>query len=136
LGERSIFEIERDYANTGKHEKRYVELLDYLFSDPGQCPDALILAGVKLTSTALYHLPRNGIRIPEDVSIIGMMQESEGKVLYPGITSIQRNLASEAQIATQMLMQLVQDNTVRRPQVYVETQLVHRNTTCSRLKGT
>ena len=132
LTKRSILEQTIDSSNLPKHNQQNLEYLDFLFSDPAQAPDALILAGRHLTSTALYHLARKGFNIPEDVSIMGMLSEDEAIALYPEVTAIQRDFSGMTQTATRMLMQLVQGNPVRNPNIFIETKLVHRNTTQKR----
>lgn len=132
LGERSILEQrEENIASQELHDRENLAFLDLLFDAP-EPPDALLLAGRRLTSTALYHLPRRGIRIPEDVSIISGLSDWEASYLYPGVTAIERDVTAMTREAVRMLMQLVQGNPVRNPHCFIESRLVHRNTVQAR----
>ena len=133
LNEHSICEQHIEHLKGEEHDRENIEFLDSLFSDPGQAPDALILSGRRLNSIAFYHLQRKGIRIPEDLSIIGILADWEASGLYPGVTAVQRDFVAMTQAATRMLMQLVQGNPVRNPHTFIESKLVHRNSVRSRV---
>jgi LacI family transcriptional regulator len=73
-----------------------------------------------------------GVRIPEDLSVVGFDNISEAK--YLGLTTVDQNLSEMGYIATQMLIKLVSDQLIEVEVHKVPTKLVKRSS-CRGLTG-
>lgn len=116
-----------------EHNQENIALLDNLIKSKKR-PDALLLSGKQLTSTAIYHLLSNGIRIPEDMSIVAICSGWEAAAIYPGVTAVQRNNPVTISKAIQLLKK-ISSGIVNEPvEIHVPTGFELRNTVISRLK--
>ncbi|HEY3418814.1 MAG TPA: LacI family DNA-binding transcriptional regulator [Armatimonadota bacterium] len=75
-----------------------------LFSAP-QAPTAIIAFEERIAATALQQAHRHGIRIPEDLSIIGCSNFSIAPCLYPRLTTIDEHWDEIGRKATELLLQ-------------------------------
>lgn len=116
------------------HNRENIGFLDQVMAKDNP-PDALILSGVRLCSTTLYHLQHQGIKIPEDISIIGFLADWESTYLYPGITSIQRDISTMTSQALKMLSQRIKGKKIAEQTIWVEPKLVIKNTVKSRVNS-
>lgn len=85
------------------------------FSGPVK-PDAIIAPGQGFCTVALYELPRLGVRVPEDVSLIGACSGWEAERVYPQLTSIERNIELLVANAMKMLRQLTRGIAPGKPE--------------------
>ena len=68
-----------------------------------------------------------GLRIPEDISIIGFDDIPQASLVYPKLTTVRQPLAQMGQVAVKMLLERI-ENQSRPPQrVALATQLVIRD---------
>jgi LacI family transcriptional regulator len=72
-----------------------------------------------------------GLRIPEDLSIVGFDNISESK--YMGLTTIDQFIAEMGYVATQRLIKLINGETLPEQTYRMQTQLVAR-TSCRQIK--
>lgn len=108
-------------------------LLDKLFSG-SKAPDALILSGRKLTATALYHLARKGVFVPDGVSVISVCSGWEANSIYPEVSTIQFDIRMMASMALKLLSQRINGSAPERREVWVEPKLEMRRTVLSRAR--
>lgn len=114
------------------HEIESIGFLNKLIKSKDK-PDALILSGKKLTSVAMYHLLSNGIKVPEDMSIVGICSTWEAASIYPGITAVERNSTGLTSEAIKMLLRISRGIDCAEKQIHVPTEFKIRNTVLSRL---
>ncbi|NJM05621.1 LacI family transcriptional regulator [Candidatus Gracilibacteria bacterium] len=67
-----------------------------------------------------------GLRIPQDLSLIGFDNIPEAAQFHPGLTTIDQSIQEIGQQAIKLLVDLVQGNTPEHKQVKVPTQLIVR----------
>ena len=103
------------------------------FSGPVK-PDAIIAPGQGFCTVALYELPRLGVRVPEDVSLIGACSGWEAERVYPQLTSIERNIELLVANAMKMLRQLTRGIAPENPNQLIPADLVVRDTVVSRFQ--
>lgn len=103
------------------------------FSGPVK-PDAIIAPGQGFCTVALYELPRLGVRVPEDVSLIGACSGWEAERVYPQLTSIERNIEQLVANAMKMLRQLTRGIAPENPNQLIPADLVVRDTVVSRFQ--
>ena len=127
--------IRRHRPGIGReHFLECVKHVHAFFTGPEK-PDAIIASGQGFCSVALYELPRMGIRIPEDVSLIGSCSGWEAERIYPQLTSIERNIDLLVAGAMKMLRQLTVGIRPENPNQLISADLVVRDTVTSRFQG-
>ena len=78
---------------------------------------------------ALQALQQNGIRVPEEVKVIGYDDISLARQCYPALTTIRQNTEELARNTVQLLMQLLfEPETVNHSHVVLPVSLVERGT--------
>lgn len=72
------------------------------------CPDAIICLNDALAIGAMYELQRRGIRIPQDVRIIGFDNVPETRFSVPSLTTIDPHVKDYAQAAVSMVIDRIE----------------------------
>lgn len=81
-------------------------------------PDAIFCAGDRLTMGCLSSLKANGIKIPETMGLVGFTNSALVELLEPGLTSVQQPAFEMGQVATELLIKLIES---KRPVTEFET---------------
>jgi LacI family transcriptional regulator len=71
----------------------------------------------------------SGIRVPEDVSIIGFDDTFEASIVTPPLTTVRQPLAEMGRMAINLLVRMLQNQRVEALHVELETKLVVREST-------
>lgn len=106
----------------------------HLFAHPANSPTALICAGDKLAAVAIRTLWEMGVRVPEDVSVIGYSDFSYAELLYPALTTIAQPFVEMGAVATRILLQRLQEKAPEEDQptrIALPTQLIVRKSTAT-----
>ncbi|MFT9398022.1 MAG: LacI family DNA-binding transcriptional regulator [Bifidobacterium psychraerophilum] len=104
-----------------------------LLENPEIRPSA-IFAGSDLQSMGVYEAARQlGIRIPEDLSVVGFDDVQTASYLGPSLTTVRQPLQDMAAAATRMIMGAEQGDTVDK-HIIMPTTLMVRDSTCA-LRG-
>ncbi|MDQ0203132.1 LacI family DNA-binding transcriptional regulator [Pectinatus haikarae] len=72
---------------------------------------------------------RLGIKVPEDISIIGFDNISISRFIEPKLTTIDQNMSLLGQSATALLMEKIESNNTVSDEIILENTLIKRNTT-------
>jgi LacI family transcriptional regulator len=107
------------------------EAVDHLLrlKDP---PTALFAGDDALAVMAIHALTRRGLRVPQDVSVIGYEDWSPAVQLSePALTSIHVPLEENGELATQMLIQQLEFQPLPQRQIKLSPHLVVRESTCA-----
>jgi DNA-binding LacI/PurR family transcriptional regulator len=100
-------------------------------------PTALVCGSDEIALSAIRHLSKQGLSLPQDLSIIGFNGSAHGEFSYPSLTTVAQPVEQIASLATQRLLHLVELNRsgkeVRPRQQLVEPLLIEREST-ARLK--
>ena len=111
---------------------RTQELTKELFADPKHYPTALVCAGDELAAVAMRTLWSMGLRVPDDVSVMGYSDFSFAALLHPALTTVSQPFVEMGRVATQILLEKL----TRRPQkqdspseIVLPTKLTLRNST-------
>jgi LacI family transcriptional regulator len=83
------------------------------------------LAGIALLTEAL----RKGIKIPEDLAIIGMDNTEICEYTYPSLTSIDLEIEQRARLAVRKLVKLIKNEPLEKLHTLVPFKLVEREST-------
>jgi LacI family transcriptional regulator len=110
----------------GEIEKALNELLSL-----DNKPDAILTTSDRITTTTLYLLNKLGIKIPEEIALIGFTNTQLADVLNPSLSSVYQPGFEMGQKATEMLLNLILS---KRPvyefeTVVLPTQLITRKST-------
>lgn len=128
------FSIEEDlikYCNHGGiHADETEKAMEQLF-DLKEQPDAIIGLSDKLTTGALRFLQQKGIKVPQDMGLIGFSNGEFTEFLNPSLSIIRQPAFEMGQAATELLLQVIES---KRPvkeftRKVLETELIVRNST-------
>ena len=111
-------------------EKAMVELFELK-----QKPDAIFGLSDKLTTGALRYLQTNGIKVPEEMGLMGFSNEDFTALLNPSLSVVKQPAFKMGQTATELLLNVIES---KRPvkeftKTVLETELIIRNS--SQRKG-
>ena len=84
-------------------------------------PDAIFTASDRLSTTSFSILKKMGIRIPEDMAIVGFTNSVSADVFDPPLTTILQPAFEIGQTATEMLIQLIES---KRPPMRYEKKVL------------
>ncbi len=78
---------------------------------------------------ALQALQQNGVKVPEEIKVIGFDDISLARQCYPALTTIRQNTKELARVTVQMMMQLLEDpNSISEKHLVLPVSLVERGT--------
>ena len=81
-------------------------------------PDAIFCAGDRLTIGGLTAMKSLGIRIPDDVALVGFTNSALVELIDPSLTAIKQPAFEMGQAATELLIKLIES---KRPVTEFET---------------
>jgi LacI family transcriptional regulator len=70
-----------------------------------------------------------GLRIPEDISIVGFDDIPQAALVRPALTTVRQPLEQMGGVATQMLIDLIQNPEKRIERIELPTELIVRGST-------
>lgn len=71
-------------------------------------PDAIFATSDKLTTGCLKTLKRRGIRVPDDVSVVGFSNSDIAELIDPPLTVVRQPAFEMGKAATELLLQLIE----------------------------
>ncbi|RYY71523.1 MAG: LacI family transcriptional regulator [Chitinophagaceae bacterium] len=84
-------------------------------------PDAIITMSDKLTTGALKTLVRRGIKVPDDIALVGFSNSDIAELLNPALTVIRQPALEMGKAATELLLQLIES---KRPVTQFENRVL------------
>ncbi|WP_428655205.1 LacI family DNA-binding transcriptional regulator [Runella sp.] len=104
-------------------EKAVMELINH----PDR-PDAIFTAGDRLTTTCMSLIRQAGLRIPEDIAIVGFTNLITAHLLNPSLSAVRQPAYEMGQLATEFLIDLIErpKATIRFETKKLDTYLVIR----------
>jgi LacI family transcriptional regulator len=98
-------------------------------------PPTAIFASNDLSAFgAMEAIREHGLRIPEDISVIGFDDIPQAAQVHPPLTTVQQPLEEMGRVACRMLLELIQNPQRPMERVELPTQLVVRHS-CRRIAG-
>lgn len=94
--------------------------------DRADRPTAIFAASDAGAFAALDAIRVRGLRVPEDISLIGFDDIPEAAYIHPALTTIRQPLYEMGRIATRMLLQIIATGTLLSKRTVVQTELVER----------
>lgn len=92
-------------------------------------PTALFAASDQMALGAIEALRRRGLRVPEDMSVVGFDDLPEVRWSAPPLTTVRQPLADMGKLAVRTVLRLARDERPDSPRVELGTELVVRSST-------
>lgn len=121
FNEKLVFEgyTSTDFGNhVGREVKKRLDEFDSLFV----YSDIMALSVIK-------GLKNNNIRVPEDIKVVGFDGLYIGELSEPALTSVSQDITQKGELAVDLLMRRMKDNTVKAEQITLPVSLVERKST-------
>ncbi|HEX3689581.1 MAG TPA: LacI family DNA-binding transcriptional regulator [Solirubrobacteraceae bacterium] len=118
-------EMESDFSDRGGVQATEA-LLD--LPDP---PTAIFAFNDMLAIGAMQAARARGIRIPEDLSVVGFDDTFEASIVTPTLTTVRQPLAEMGRMAVALLVRLLQNQRIEALHVELATKLVVRESTAA-----
>jgi DNA-binding LacI/PurR family transcriptional regulator len=96
-------------------------------------PQAVICMNDAMAFGAMYTLQRHGLRIPQDVQVIGFDNVSEGEYSTPSLTTIDPYIQDYAAHAVKMLVERIGGYKGKTRNVVTDYRIVNRDSTLARM---
>lgn len=93
--------------------------------------DGIFAANDLLAIQIIQELKKMGIKIPEDISIVGFDDLDFVKYLSPPLTTVRQNLFKMGYQAIELLTKMIEKNEIEYKEIRMEPELVIRATTCN-----
>jgi LacI family transcriptional regulator len=97
--------------------------------DLAEPPTAIFCFNDNMAVGAMQTARASGIRIPEDLSIVGFDDLEEAEIVTPALTTVRQPLAEMGRIAVSLLMRLLDNQRLEALHVELGTRLVVRDST-------
>ncbi|HEY1626018.1 MAG TPA: LacI family DNA-binding transcriptional regulator [Streptosporangiaceae bacterium] len=107
-----------------------LDLLD--LPDP---PTAIFAFSDSMAIGAMQAAAGRGVRVPEDLSVVGFDDTLEASVTVPALTTVRQPLAELGRTAVSLLLRQVENRRLEPLRVELETRLVIRNSTAGAAGG-
>ncbi|TCC44180.1 LacI family transcriptional regulator [Kribbella capetownensis] len=92
-------------------------------------PDAVICANDLLAVGLMHELVGAGLRVPEDVAVVGMDDSELAEQSFPPLTSVNLGSAERGRRAAELLLARIEDNDRRPRRIVVQPSLSVRRST-------
>lgn len=93
------------------------------------CPTALFCTNDTIAAGAMKAVFHAGLRIPEDVAIVGFDDSYISRVVSPELTSVKIDVDLMGRLAAQCLFELIDGREVENNHIEIPTELIVRGTT-------
>lgn len=84
-------------------------------------PEAIVTMSDKLTTGCLRTLNRRGIRVPDDIALVGFSNSDLAELINPALTVVRQPAMQMGEDATELLLQLIES---KRPVTNFETRVL------------
>jgi DNA-binding LacI/PurR family transcriptional regulator len=110
--------IYSDFTNEGGYDaaKR-------ILSDSGRIPTAIFCANDYMASGALAAISSLGLRIPDDISLMGYDDTDIARCIYPKLTTIRTSVKDIGFLAAERVLHLIASNKKQTAEAYPEIML-------------
>ncbi|HYG34113.1 MAG TPA: LacI family DNA-binding transcriptional regulator [Clostridia bacterium] len=118
-------------------DPQLIQISDYTIDTAAECarrlltlkdPPTAIFAANDMSAMGVYQAAKEaGVRIPENLSVVGFDNIREASFLNPALTTVDQSIMEMGVIATEMVLKLVEGETLESDQVKIQTRLVVRD---------
>ncbi len=114
------------FPNTYEGGKRCCD--EILRLPPDRRPTAVFATSDNLAIGVLLRLREKGIRVPEEMSVIGYDDIPAASLLMPKLTTVAQNIDEKAAAAVKLLQRAIEDPEMRSQIIQIDVKLVERET--------
>jgi LacI family transcriptional regulator len=97
--------------------------------DAGERPTAIFAFNDQLAIGAMRAADERGVRVPEDLSVVGFDDTAEAEIVTPGLTTVRQPLAEMGRMAVSLLTRLLGNQRLEALHVELATRLIERQST-------
>ena len=116
------------YSSESGHQRTLRLMQNLASQDFEEAPTALFCANDEIAVGAMSALSDLGLRVPEDVSIIGFDDSSAASAVRPALTTIRQPFQELARHAVELLLAQIQNRDIVEERILLPTSLVVRDT--------
>ena len=95
-------------------------------------PTAIFASNDVMAMGAMDAIRTRGLRVPEDISVIGFDNIPQAALIHPALTTVHQPLEQMGRIATQMLLDMLKNPEKEIGRIELPTQLIVRDSAVSR----
>jgi len=102
------YEINPDYVVFTNPDVQHGEIIERMFADPKNMPDALFTFSDELAVEAILKLKKMGYNVPKDVSVVGFGDSNLCEIIEPNLTSVTHEPEQMGIAAADLLFKVIQ----------------------------
>jgi DNA-binding LacI/PurR family transcriptional regulator len=91
---------------------------------------AIVVAADAVAIGAIHALARHGLRVPQDVSVVGCGNVDMAEMFMPALTTVDQNPQDVGRQAMQLLVRQISDQKLSNKVITIDPKLVARASTC------
>lgn len=99
------------------------------FTENNKSFDGIVCASDEIAMGAINALREKGIKVPEDVSVIGFDNNVMGSIFYPKLTTISQPSYDMGSVAVRMLIKILNKKELDNPNYVLNYELIKREST-------
>jgi LacI family transcriptional regulator len=124
----SAYPIKEELIIEGNYQKQTsYEVTKSLLHSVDPLPTAIFASNDLSAFGAMDAIREHGLRIPEDISIIGFDDIPQASLVHPKLTTVRQPLEQMGQVAAKLLLERIEDRNRPPQRVTLATQLVIRD---------
>ena len=89
-------------------------------------PTAVFCTNDTVAAGAMKAVIRAGLRIPEDMAVVGFDDSSVSRVVEPELTTVRIDMDQMGRLAAEKLFDLIEDNPSAETRIEIPTELIVR----------
>lgn len=105
-----------------------VELGEHILREE-RLPTAIFAGNDQMALGAMHAIHDSGLRIPEDISVVGFDDADGAATFWPSLTTVHQNLDEVGRLATTVLLSIINGQPDAKQKFLVPTRLVVRDST-------
>ncbi len=113
------------YFNNLKVETGYNGVMEIM--NKGVKPEAIVCASDEIAMGAINALRDKGLKVPEDVSVIGFNDIDLARAFYPKLTTVHQPMYDMGSVAMRMLIKLINNKVLEEGHFVLNYNLVERD---------
>ncbi len=102
-------------------------VVTHLLNNAACCPDAIFAVSDTIAAAALKSVRRAGLRVPEDVGIVGFDNTYISKLTEPALTTVNQPQSHMGGLAAELLIERIKNPAAVPRQLMLQTELIIRD---------
>ena len=103
------YEINDNFVVFTDPDKKHDEIIESMFGDKANMPDALFTFSDELAVEAILKLKKMGYNVPKDVSVVGFGNSNLCEIVEPNLTSVTHEPEEMGEAAAELLFKVIQN---------------------------